>query len=114
MALSVVASAQIDTRIVDSLQEAYAAQEGRDKVLTMIELTWDFYDVSFDDCIDWGEKAVKEANRLGYKDLEAKANSVLGIQYAYHADLDLARQYLQESYNQFDALSDTKNAFIKK
>lgn len=111
MALSVVASAQIDTRIVDSLQEAYATQEGRDKVLTMIELTWDFYDVSFDDCIDWGEKAVKEANRLGYKDLEAKANYVLGIQYAYHADLDLARQYLQESYNQFDALSDTKNAF---
>lgn len=111
MALSVVASAQIDTRIVDSLQEAYATQEGRDKVLTMIELTWDFYDVSFDDCIDWGEKAVKEANALGYKDLEARANYVLGIQYGYHSDLDLAREYLQKSYNQYNAISDTKNAF---
>ena len=111
LVLAVSAFAQVDTRIVDSLQDAYATQEGRDKVLTMIELTWDFYDVSFDDCIDWGEKAIKEANKLGYKDLEAKANYVLGIQYAYHADLDLARQYLQEAYNQFDALSDTKNAF---
>lgn len=99
-----------ETRIVDSLQEAYAKQEGREKVLTMIELTWDFYDVSFDDCIDWGEKAIKEAKTLGYSDLEAKANYVLGIQYAYHADLDLAKEYLKESYRQFDALSDTKNA----
>lgn len=111
IALSISAFAQIDTRIVDSLQEAYAMQEGRDKVLTMIELTWDFYDVSFDDCIDWGEKAIKEANRLGYKDLEAKAGYVLGIQYAYHADLDLARQYLKKAFSQFDEISDTKNAF---
>lgn len=109
--LSLMGIAQEETRIVDSLQEAYAMQEGRDKVLTMIEMTWDFYDVSFDDCISWGEKAIKEANSLGYKDLEAKANYVLGIQYAYHADLDLARQYLQEAYTQFSVLSDTKNAF---
>lgn len=109
--LSVSAFAQIDTHIVDSLQEAYATQEGRDKVLTMIELTWDFYDVSFDDCISWGEKAIKEANALGYKDLEARANYVLGIQYGYHSDLDLAREYLQKSYNQYNVLSDTKNAF---
>ena len=100
-----------ETRIVDSLQEVYATQEGRDKVLTMIELTWDFYDVSFDDCIAWGEKAIKEANTLGYKDLEAKANYVLGLQYAYHGDLDLAKDYLQKSYNQYMAISDTENAF---
>ena len=100
-----------ETRIVDSLQEAYSIQEGRDKVLTMIELTWDFYDISFDDCIEWGEKAINEAHALGFADLEAKANYVLGIQYAYHADMDLARQYLKEAYAQFEVLSDTKNAF---
>lgn len=100
-----------ETRIVDSLQEAYASQEGREKVKTMIELTWDFYDVSFDDCISWGEKAVKEANTLGYGDLEAKANYVLGIQYAHHADLDLAKDYLRRSYAQNMALADTANAF---
>lgn len=100
-----------ETRVVDSLQEVYATQEGREKVLTMIELTWDFYDISFDDCIDWGEKAIKEANTLGFKDLEAKANYVIGIQYAYHTDLDLAKEYLKKSYYQFYALSDAKNAF---
>ena len=103
--------AQEETRIVDSLQNVLASQQGRDKVLTMIELTWDFYDISFDDCIDWGEKAIAEAQRLQLPDLEAKANYVLGIQYAYHSDLDLARHYLQAAYRQFDALDDTKNAF---
>ena len=100
-----------ETRIVDSLQAVLATQEGREKVLTMIELTWDFYDVSFDDCIDWGEKAIKEANVLGFKDLEAKANYVLGLQYAYHGDLDLAKEYLYQSFNQYISIGDTENAF---
>lgn len=103
--------AQEETHIVDSLENILPTQEGRDKVLTMIELTWEFYPISFDDCINWGEKAVKEAHNLGFADLEAKANYVLGIQYAYHTDLDLAKQYLQEAYSQFTALGDTKNAF---
>jgi len=109
--LSVSAFAQIDTHIVDSLQDALVTQEGREKVKTMMELTWDFYDLSFDDCIAWGEKAVKEANTLGFTDLEAKANYVLGIQYAHHADLDLAKDYLRRSYAQNEALADTANMF---
>ena len=100
-----------ETRIVDSLQAVLATQEGREKVLTMIELTWDFYDISFDDCIDWGEKAIKEANTLGFKDLEAKANYVIGIQYAHHADLDLAKEYLRQSYWHYEKLFDTANKF---
>jgi len=103
--------AQEDTHIVDSLESVMVNQEGRDKVLTMIELTWEFYEISFDDCIDWGEKAVKEAHSQGFADLEAKANYVLGIQYAYHADLDLAKEYLQIAYDQFIAFPDIKNAF---
>ena len=51
--------AQEDTRIVDSLSSVLVSQEGREKVLTMIELTWEFYDISFDDGIRWGEKAIK-------------------------------------------------------
>ena len=105
------ASAQMDTRVVDSLQSVLPTQEGREKVLTMIELTWEFYDVSYDDCLDWGEKAIEEACRLGLADLEAKANYVLGIQYAYHSDMDLAKEYLQNAYSQFVALGDVKNSF---
>lgn len=109
--LSVMAFAQDDTHVVDSLRSVLATQEGREKVKTMIELTWDFYDVSFDDCIDWGEKAIKEAQNQGFDDLEAKANYVLGIQYAYHGDLDLAEHYLQIAYAKFMVLGDVKNAF---
>ena len=73
--------AQEETRIVDSLLNVLEQQQGRDKLLTMIELTWEFYDVSYDDCIDWGEKAIKEAQEQGFADLEAKANYALGVQY---------------------------------
>ncbi len=109
--LALAVSAQEEMRVVDSLGSVLATQEGREKVLTMIELTWEFYDVSFDDCIRWGEKAIKEANALGYKDLEAKSNYVLGIQYAHHADLDLAKDHLTRSYVLNEALSDTANMF---
>lgn len=103
--------AQEETRVVDSLRSVLSTQEGREKVKTMIELTWEFYDVSYDDCLDWGEKAIKEAQRLSFADLEARATYVLGLQYAYHGDLDLAKSYLRESYNKYIALSDTENAF---
>lgn len=109
--LPLTAFAQEETRIVDSLLNVVAAQEGRDKVLTMIELTWEFYDVSYDDCIDWGEKAINEAQNHGFADLEAKANYALGVQYAFHGDLDLAKLYLKQAHTQFTALGDTKNAF---
>lgn len=111
LGLNVTVFAQEETRIIDSLQDVLATQEGRDKVLTMIELTWDFHDFSYDDCLDWGERAIKEAQTLGYSDLEAKANYVLGIQYAYHGDLELAKEYLQTSYIQFMKLDDLSNAF---
>jgi len=103
--------AQDETHVIDSLQSVLATQEGREKVLTMIELTWEFYDFSFDDCIAWGEKAIKEAHDMELNDLEAKANYVLGLQYAHHADLDLAKEYLGQSYSQNMVIADTTNAF---
>ena len=109
--LSLNAFSQEETRVVDSLLRVLDHQEGREKVLTMIELTWEFYDISYDDCIDWGEKAINEANKLGFTDLYAKTNYVLGIQYAYNGDMDLAKVYLKKAYAQYTALGDTKNTF---
>ena len=76
-----------ETHVVDSLQDVLATQEGREKVKTMMELTWEFYDISFDDCIAWGEKAKAEAKLLNQADLEAEANYTLGTQYAYHTKI---------------------------
>lgn len=111
LSLASLVLGQDETRAIDSLESVMAKQEGREKVLTMIELIWEFYEVSYDDCLNWGEKAIKEAKRLDFTDLEARANYVLGLQYAYHGDLDLAKEYLHNSYNQYMAISDTENAF---
>lgn len=101
------AMAQEDTHVVDSLLNVLSMQEGREKVKTMLELTWDFYDVSFDDCIKWGEKAIAEAQSLNEFDLEAEANYTLGVQYAQHSDLDLAKHYLYLAYSQYLQIDDS-------
>ena len=111
LCLSLTMFGQEETRVVDSLLNIMGKQQGREKVKTMIELTWEFYEVSYDDCLDWGEKTIKEAQDLGFADLEARATYVLGLQYAYHGDLDLAKEYLLQSFHQYMEISDTENAF---
>lgn len=108
--LFVPSFSQEETRVVDSLLSIVDTQEGREKVLTMIELTWEFYDISFDDGISWGEQAIKEAHELGLADLEADATYALGMQYGYHADLDLAKVYLNKAFEQHLVLEDEANA----
>lgn len=108
LVLAVSAFAQVDTRIVDSLQDAYATQEGEERIKTMLELAWDFYDISFDECIDWGEKALKEAETHGVLYLEAEANYTIGIQYGYHGDVDLAAHYLKKAYSQYVLIDDSE------
>ena len=108
---AMAAFAQMDTRIVDSLENIFPTQEGREKVLTMIELTWEFYDISFDDCIDWGERAIKEAHNQGFTDLEADATYALAMQYGYHADLDLAKDYLRKAYVLHEAVNNDDKSF---
>ena len=109
--LSCCTFAQDETRIVDSLESVMVNQEGRDKILTMIELTWEFYDISFDDGISWGEKAIKEAHDLGFADLEADATYALGMQYGYHADLDLAKAYLKKAFALHKAVGNESKSF---
>lgn len=103
--------AQEETRVIDSLQSVIERQEGREKVETMIELSRAFFDFSFDDCIDWGEKAISEAKNQGYTDLEANANYVLGSQYGNHADLDLSNVYLKKAYDMHMSIGDETKAF---
>lgn len=109
--LSLNAFSQEETRVVDSLLRVLDHQEGRDKVLTMIELTWEFYDISYDDCIDWGEKAINEAQNQCFKDLEADAMYALGMQYGYHGDLDLSQEKLREAFRLHEIVGNEARAF---
>ena len=81
---------QDETRVIDSLESVMANQEGREKVETMMELSKAFFDYSFDECIDWGEKAIKEATRFQDVELAAKAYWRIGIRYLDHYEFDLA------------------------
>lgn len=105
--LSMTAFAQEETRVVDSLLGVVNKQEGREKVKTMMELAWEFYDISFDDGINWGEKAVEDAILLNQDDLVAEANYTLGVLYAQHSDLDLAKHYLYLAYTQYIVIDDS-------
>ncbi|MBQ6305377.1 MAG: tetratricopeptide repeat protein [Bacteroidales bacterium] len=82
--------AQDETRVIDSLESVMAKQEGREKVETMMELSKAFFDYSFDECIDWGEKAIQEATRFQDEELMAKSYWRIGIRYLDHYEFDLA------------------------
>ena len=103
--------AQEETRVIDSLESVMAKQEGREKVLTMIELSIAFFDFSFDDCIDWSEKAIQLSREIGDMQLEADALFSLGINYGYHFDLDLSQIYLKNSFDLYQQLGNEDKAF---
>lgn len=111
MALSLFALAQDDIHIVDSLENVVVKQEGSEKIQTMIQLVWAFYDVSFDDGIAWGEKAMRLAHQSGMTELEADAAFAIGIQFGYHNDLDLAQEYLKQSYALYQQADNDERAF---
>jgi tetratricopeptide (TPR) repeat protein len=103
--------AQDETRVIDSLESVMAKQEGREKVETMMELSKAFFEYSFDECIDWGEKAIHLSQETGDVELEADACFSLGINYGYHSDLDLAQIYLKKSLELYQQSGSEAKAF---
>ena len=111
LVLVMTASAQEEMRVVDSLESVMAQQEGREKVETMIKLSKAFFDFSFDDCVDWGEKAITEAHTRDLTDLEADATYALGVHYGYHLDLDLAQDCFKKAFELHKAVNNDERAF---
>ena len=109
--LTILTFAQDEMRVIDSLENVMAKQEGREKVLTMIELSKAFFDFSFDDCVNWSEKAIQFSQDIGDVELEADAYFSLGINYGYHSDLDLAQIYLKNSFDLYQQTGNEDKAF---
>jgi tetratricopeptide (TPR) repeat protein len=89
-AFTISAFAQDEMRTIDSLESVMAKQEGREKVETMIELSYAFFEFSFDDCINWGERAIEDAVCLHDDELIAKSYLEMGNRYLDHFEFDLA------------------------
>lgn len=95
--ISTWACAQEEIRIVDSLESILPRQEGRERVETMIELSKAFFDFSFDDCINWGEKAIEEAKKMNDNQLTAIAYGEIGIHYLNHYEFDLSKSSFENA-----------------
>jgi tetratricopeptide (TPR) repeat protein len=95
--LASLAVAQEEMRVVDSLRECLAHQEGTAKVVTMAELSRALYDFSFEDCISFGEAAVQEAKNLSDDDLTVWALVKLGKRYMDHYDFDLSHDCFEQA-----------------
>ncbi len=105
------AIAQDDMAVIDSLENVLVTQQGTERIETMIQLVSAFYDVSFDDGIEWGEKSVRLAREMNATELEADALYALGVQYGYHNDLDLSQDYLKQSYHLYEQVGNEAKAF---
>ena len=87
--------AQEEMRLIDSLQNVMAKQEGAKRVETMTELAQFMFNVSYDDCISIGETAVAEAEKLRDDDLLSWTHWKLGISFLNHYDFDLAHEQFE-------------------
>ena len=106
LALPVVT--QEETRVIDSLESVIAKQEGPDKVESMMELSRAFFDFSFDDCINWGEKAIVEATKLQDVPLLARAYWKIGLRYMNHYEFDLAINYFDQALGLMEDIGDSE------
>ena len=99
--------AQDETRVVDSILNVVATQEGRDRIETMMELSRAFFDMSYDDCLSWGEKAIEEAKRFQDNELIAKAYWKIGMRYLNHFEFDLAHEQFVVALNFLEKFEDS-------
>lgn len=99
---------QDETRVIDSLENVMAKQEGRERIETMLELSRAFFDVSYDDCLSWGEKAIVEAKQFKDEELIAKAYWKIGLRFLNHYELDLACDNFNQALLKLDGQPDSE------
>ena len=97
-----------EMHVVDSMRNVMAKQEGVQRVETMTELAQALFNVSYDDCISLGEKAVIEAEILKDKDLLSWTHWKLGNSFMNHYDLDLAYEHFEKALELLEGEEDSE------
>ncbi len=97
-----------ELRVIDSLQNVMAKQEGIHRVETMTELARAMFDVSYDDCIFLGESAIAEAVKLKDEDLMSWTHWKLGISFMNHYDFDLAHEHFEKALELLEGKEDSE------
>ena len=97
-----------EMRVIDSMRNVMAKQEGVQRVETMTELAQALFNVSYDDCILLGEKAVIEAEKLKDEDLLSWTHWKLGNSYMNHYDFDLAYEHFEKALELLEGEEDSE------
>lgn len=97
-----------EMRVIDSMRNVMAKQEGASKIETMTELAQSLFIVSYDDCISLGEKAVIEAEKLKDEDLLSWTHWKLGNSYMNHYDFDLAYEHFKKAVELLEGEEDSE------
>lgn len=97
-----------EMRVIDSMRNVMAKQEGAHRVETMTELAQALFNVSYDDCISLGENAVMEAEKLKDKDLLSWTHWKLGNSFMNHYDFDLAYEHFKKALELLEGEEDSE------
>lgn len=97
-----------EMRVIDSMRNVMAKQEGAHRVETMTELAQALFNVSYDDCISLGENAVMEAEKLKDKDLLSWTHWKLGNSFLNHYDFDLAYEHFKKALELLEGEEDSE------
>jgi len=103
-----VSQEEQELRLIDSLYLAAQAQQGQDKVETLIHLSEAYRAVSFDKSLKTGESAIELSDREGYQVLKGKTLKSLGVSAYYIGDYDLALHYFNKGLEAFSLAADRK------
>ena len=81
------------TKNLDSLQSAAAAQQGKDKALTLLWLCWEYRFVNADSARMYGLEALQLSKQENLADYEAEAYNNIGLTYEAQGNYEEAITY---------------------
>ncbi|MFN8887855.1 MAG: tetratricopeptide repeat protein, partial [Cyclobacteriaceae bacterium] len=93
LALGLAFSTFAQTKNLDSLQSAAAAQQGKDKALTLLWLCWEYRFVNADSARMYGLEALQLSKQENLADYEAEAYNNIGLTYEAQGNYDEAITY---------------------
>lgn len=93
------------TKNLDSLKTAAAAQQGKDKALTLLWLCWEYRFVNADSARMYGLEALELSKQENLADYEAEAYNNIGVTYEAQGKYEEAINYGQEALIRYRKLN---------
>ncbi|MFK5854981.1 MAG: tetratricopeptide repeat protein [Bacteroidota bacterium] len=93
---------------LDSLQAQLLVVHDEEKAQTLLTLSEAYRNIMFNDCIDYGTKALNLAEELNNNSLKALILKSLGISSYFSGNMDIALTYFKQSLTVYEQIHDKK------